>query len=233
MTTPAGAPGDERAAREARARERARERRLRWTVRLGVFAIRLLARTWRIRERGSEHADVARVQRRPVVYAFWHSQMLPLLWHHRDQGVAVLISEHRDGELIARAAQALGYRTVRGSTTRGAGRALIGLISELERGGQVAVTPDGPRGPAHEFAPGAAIAAQRAGVPILPLAVHAERAWRLRSWDRFLIPKPFSRITVVYGALTMVEATDARAAALEAPRLGALLDGVGAEAARG
>lgn len=233
MTTPAGAPVDERAAREARSRERARERRLRWTVRLGVLLIRLLARTWRIRERGSEHADVARVQRRPVVYAFWHCQLLPLLWQHRNEGVAVLISEHRDGELIARAAQALGYRTVRGSTTRGAGRALIGLIAELERGGQVAVTPDGPRGPAREFAPGAAVAAQRAGVPILPVAVHAERAWRLRSWDRFIIPKPFSRITVAYGELTPITAADARGAAAEAPRLAALLDALVEEAARG
>ena len=149
--------------------------------------------------------------------------MLPLLFQHRDEGVAILISSHRDGELIARTAQRFHFRTVRGSTSRGGGRALLGLVRELERGGEVAVTPDGPRGPAERFAPGALVAAQRANAHIVPVAAVADRAWRLKSWDRFLVPKPFARVTVAYGPPTRVAASTAREAGDEAARFVALL----------
>jgi lysophospholipid acyltransferase (LPLAT)-like uncharacterized protein len=126
------------------------------------------------------------------VLALWHGQMLPLLTTHRDSGIAVLISEHRDGEIIARVAKAFGVGTVRGSTSRGGSRALLEMVAFLRRGGEVAITPDGPRGPRHRFAPGALVAAHRAGVPVVGMAAHADRAWRLRSWDVFEIPKPFA-----------------------------------------
>jgi lysophospholipid acyltransferase (LPLAT)-like uncharacterized protein len=129
-----------------------------------------------------------------------------------------MISEHRDGEIIARIAEAFWFTTERGSTSRGAARALIGLARAVESGRSAAVTPDGPRGPAHVFAPGAVIAAQRAGVPIIPIRVSASSAWRLKSWDRFLIPKPFARVDIHYGALTAVQADTPRAAAELAPQ---------------
>jgi hypothetical protein len=113
---------------------------------------------------------------------------------------------------------------IRGSTTRGAERALLSLVRELEAGREVAITPDGPRGPARSFAPGALIAAQRSGAPILPVAASADRAWRLGSWDRFVIPKPFARITVAYGDPATVDAASARAAANEGPRFEALMN---------
>ena len=162
-----------------------------------------------------------------MAFALWHGELLPLLYHHRGQGVAVLISEHRDGELIARIAQRFGFRTVRGSTSRGASRALVGLVRELEQGHDVAITPDGPRGPAHAFAPGALIAAQRAGVPVIPVRASATRAWRLRSWDRFLIPKPFCRITVAYGSPVRPGGATAREAAGEAPAFERLMADLG------
>jgi len=171
-----------------------------------------------------EHLNDLRASGQPFIYSLWHGHLLPLLWHHRGSGVAILISEHRDGELIARAAQWLGYRLIRGSTTRGAERALLSLVRELKGGRQVAITPDGPRGPARTFAPGALIAAQRSGAPILPVAASADRAWRLKSWDRFVIPKPFARVTVAYGAPTTVDAPSARAAADDAPRVEALMN---------
>jgi lysophospholipid acyltransferase (LPLAT)-like uncharacterized protein len=149
--------------------------------------------------------------------------MLPLLWHHRRQGIAVLISEHRDGEIIARAASALGFRTIRGSTYRGADRALAGLVRELRAGRDVAVTPDGPRGPAHHFAPGALVAAQRAGAPVVTVGAAAPRSWRLRSWDGFMIPKPFARITIAYAQAT-VEPGPARDAAARAPEFQRLME---------
>jgi lysophospholipid acyltransferase (LPLAT)-like uncharacterized protein len=149
--------------------------------------------------------------------------MLPLLYLHRDEGISVLISEHRDGELIARVAVSLGFRTVRGSTSRGAARALAGMVRELEHGHDVAVTPDGPRGPARTFAPGALIAAQRAGAPVIAVGVSAKAAWRLRSWDRFVIPKPFGRVTVAYSKPITLDVASARAAADETARFEAIM----------
>ena len=161
---------------------------------------------------------------RPVIFVFWHGEMLPLMFQHVGQRIVLLVSEHRDGEIIARIGGSFGYEAIRGSTSRGAGRALLGVIRALESGVSVAVTPDGPRGPAHTFAPGALVAAQRAGVPIVPAVAHTARAWRLRSWDRFLIPKPFAHITVVYGDPTFVTGETARDAAGEAERFRGLLE---------
>jgi lysophospholipid acyltransferase (LPLAT)-like uncharacterized protein len=149
--------------------------------------------------------------------------MLPLLFLHRDEGVSVLISEHRDGELIARIAESLGFRTVRGSTSRGAARALVGLTHELESGRDIAVTPDGPRGPARSFAPGALIAAQRAAAPVIVVGVSARPAWRLRTWDGFVIPKPFGRVTIAYSDPVRLDAPSARAAADETRRFEGLM----------
>jgi len=208
------------------------ERRLRWIVRFGVLLVRLLGWTWRVRriDEGPVRAHVARGE--PLIYAIWHGQLLPLLFTHRGQGIVALISEHRDGEIIARIVERLGFRTIRGSTSRGAARALVSIITELRAGHRIAITPDGPRGPAREFAPGALIAAQRAGAPIVAVAMHASRAWRLKSWDRFTIPKPFARVVVAYGPIQSVEAESPRAAAELAPRFQAILNDTCERAAR-
>lgn len=195
-----------------------------WAIRLGWWLIRLLGLTWRIRVvNGAATVDAMRAARQPIIFALWHGDMLPLLYHHRDEGVAVLISEHRDGELIAQIAERLGYRTVRGSTTRGASRALVGLVKTLQAGNDVAVTPDGPRGPSRSFAPGALIASQRAAAPVVACGVAATRAWRLRSWDRFQIPRPFSRVTVAYAGPALPEGSNPRAAVEETARFEALM----------
>lgn len=202
------------------------ERKLRWTVRVGASLLRLLATTWRVRTVNGEPLDEARRAGQPVLFALWHGELLPLLWHQRARGVAVLISEHRDGEIVAQIAESLGYRTVRGSSSRGASRALLGLARAIADGNDGAITPDGPRGPARVFAPGAAVAAQRTGAPIVPIRASASRAWRLRSWDRFLIPKPFARVTVTIGPLTKVIADSPRAAAEQSGELQRILDAV-------
>jgi lysophospholipid acyltransferase (LPLAT)-like uncharacterized protein len=190
---------------------------------LGRGFLQMLGRTWRFRVVNGEALEHLRQTDRPFIFALWHGHLLPLLWHHRSEGVIVVISEHHDGELMARTAESLGYGLIRGSTTRGANRALISMVRELQAGHEVAITPDGPRGPARTFAPGALVAAQRSGSFILPVAAYTDRAWRLRSWDRFMIPKPFARITVAYGTPTKVLAPTARAAAEEAPRFEQLL----------
>ena len=184
---------------------------------LGRGFLHVLGRTWRFRVvNGGPIGELG--GKEGFIFSLWHGHLLPLLWVHRDEGVVVLISEHRDGELVARAASSLGFGLIRGSTTRGADRALISLVRELEAGREVAITPDGPRGPARQFAPGALIAAQRSDSFIIPTVAVADRAWHLRSWDRFMIPKPFARVTIAYGRPTKVLASTPRAAAEEGGR---------------
>jgi lysophospholipid acyltransferase (LPLAT)-like uncharacterized protein len=201
--------------------------RLRWwqplALGLGVVLVRLLGATWRYRIVGFSNVQVRRSAGVATMYAFWHGHMLPLLYRHRGDGVALLISSHGDGEMIARAAHWFGFRTVRGSSSRGAAGALRGMARAFREGIEIGVTPDGPRGPAGEFAAGTIIAAFRAQIPIILIAVSADRAWRLGSWDRFMIPKPFARITVTYDAPWVSTAATAREAAKCAPALGARL----------
>jgi lysophospholipid acyltransferase (LPLAT)-like uncharacterized protein len=151
----------------------------------------------------------------PVLYCFTHGVLLPLAFTHRRRGIQVLISESRDGEMIARVVERLGFGTVRGSSSRGGLRALAELIARGREGRDLAVTPDGPRGPRGSAEPGAVIVAAKAGVPLVPVGVAAGAAWRAKSWDRFLVPKPFARVWVVYGtAIGVVEGDVGRAADL-------------------
>lgn len=166
-------------------------------VTAAVAALGSLAATWRVEVHGDRHR--AAIAGGPFLFALWHHALLPLLWHHRQRGIALLISQHRDGELVARAAQDLGYRVIRGSSTRGGGAAFRGVLRMLDRGIPVAITPDGPRGPDRVVKPGIVRAAHLAGVPILPVSAEAGRAWRAASWDRLLIPQPLSRVRVAYG----------------------------------
>lgn len=200
-----------------------RDWKLRLLVPLGLVVASVLARTWRYQTRNGEGWQRLRAAGKPFVFALWHGGLLPLAWWHRGRGVVVLISEHRDGEIIARVLGAWGYRTVRGSSTRGGARALLEMISELARGSMVAFTADGPRGPALTFQPGALVAAQRAGVPVVAMSVHVDRAWRLRSWDRFIVPKPFARVTIAWGDPMIVGGSTPREAASESARFEAAL----------
>ncbi len=162
-------------------------------------AVRVLARSWRITVAHDERWRVPHEAKRPLVFLLWHETLLPLLWQHRNQGVAIVVSEARDGQYLSDLASSLGYRTVRGSSTRGGARALLGAVRELRSARSVAFTPDGPRGPRRELKPGVVAAAQRGGGVIVPVHAEADRAWRLHSWDRFMIPKPLARVRITYG----------------------------------
>lgn len=198
--------------------------RVRVGVALGVPLLRLLAATWRVRTLDLDVWDTRKARGEGTLVSLWHGQMLPILMQHAGYDVGVLISEHRDGEIIARIAKALGNTAVRGSTTRGGGRALLALVARLRGGDDVAVTPDGPRGPYRSVAPGATVAAYRAEVPLVAIATHCDRSWRLRSWDRFEIPKPFARVTIAYSPPWLVQAANAREAAAQGDALAALMD---------
>ena len=206
------------------ANDRRQERRIAWITRVGAFLVRVLGWTWRIRVSHDEEVRRLRAAKQPIIFALWHGQLLPLVYHHRNEGVAVLISEHADGEIIARIATSLGFNTVRGSSSRGAARALLGLARVLGEGHDVAITPDGPRGPAKSFAPGSAIVAQRTGAAVIGVAVSAASAWRLKSWDSFMIPRPFARVQIAYSDATYSAASDARAAAADSDALRLAMD---------
>jgi lysophospholipid acyltransferase (LPLAT)-like uncharacterized protein len=166
---------------------------------LAAPALRLLAASWRIRTVDEHRWRPLFEARRPHVFLLWHEALLPLLWHHRRQSIAIIVSEARDGQYLADFAVRLGYRTVRGSSTRGAARALLGAVRELQEGRAIAFTPDGPRGPRREMTPGVVAAAQRGRGVIVPLHAEASRSWRLHSWDRFMIPKPGAEVVIRYG----------------------------------
>jgi lysophospholipid acyltransferase (LPLAT)-like uncharacterized protein len=162
--------------------------------------VRLLAATWRYRVHGWEHVTAARASDRALVYILWHSRLLPLLYQRRGEGVAVLISRHRDGGYLAAVAERWGYRVVRGSSKRGGEVGLLGLVRYLRQGAAVALTPDGPRGPAERMKPGALAAAQHAGALVIAAGARASSAWWIESWDRFCLPKPFATVDVTYSA---------------------------------
>lgn len=191
---------------------------------VGPVLLRALCATWRVKEVNGAGWRAMRAERRPFIFALWHGQLLPLAIRHRSQGVKVLISEHRDGELISRIVNRLGLGSIRGSSTRGAARALLAMCDALESGSDVAVTPDGPRGPAHTFASGALVAAHRADAPIVAIGVCASRAWRFSSWDAFMVPKPFAKVTIAYSDPAYVEAANARAAAAQTGQFQDLLN---------
>jgi lysophospholipid acyltransferase (LPLAT)-like uncharacterized protein len=156
--------------------------------------------------------------------------MLPIIYAHRTP-TAVMISEHRDGEIIARIVRLFGLSSFRGSSSRGGARALMEGVRLVRSGIDIGVTPDGPRGPLHSYAPGAAVLAWRAAIKVCPIRAHADRAWRLKSWDAFLIPKPFARVRIAYGDPVEVIASDSREAATATEALKARMDETGIRAA--
>jgi hypothetical protein len=165
---------------------------------------------------GEDKVREARKATGKVIYAFWHGRMLGLVFTHRFRGAHILISQHRDGELIAQVTKRLGYIPVRGSTTRGGTEGLF-QMAEKAREGDLGITPDGPRGPAYHFQMGAVSLAQRTGCPIVPIACSARSRKVLKSWDGFIIPFPFTTLIVVHGDPIQVE-RNCDEAGLEAKR---------------
>jgi len=194
----------------------------------GAVLSSLLAST-RFEVRGAEHYASTWGAGQPVVFVLWHGRLLPCTYYHRQQRLATLISQHRDGEYITRIVQRWGFEVVRGSSSRGGAAALRQIVRTLRRGTAMAITPDGPRGPREVMKPGALLAAQLAGVPVIPVAAGSARAWWFGGWDRFLVPKPFARIRLAYGAPLVIprEATEREVVEEYCPdverRLGALM----------
>lgn len=185
--------------------------------RLGAPLIAALGRTWRYTSDGAEAFDQCLAAGQRPILALWHGRILPATPFWRDRGIVAITSENFDGEWIARIMQRFGYAAARGSTSRGGVKALVQLKRLVADGHPTAFTVDGPRGPARRAQPGAVWLAKATGQPILPFHIEAASAWHVRSWDRALVPRPFSRVAVAVGPPFFVTA-DADEAALERRR---------------
>ena len=166
-----------------------------------TLLLRLLCATLRFRE--SNDAGACPADRHPGTadtYVFWHRALLLAAYRYRGLGIHILISASFDGELIARVVQRLGFVPVRGSSSRGGAAGLLQLTRARDAGHKVAITADGPRGPLYVAKAGAAAVALHTGGSVSCFHLHGERAWLLRSWDRFIIPKPFSRVCISWSA---------------------------------
>ncbi|MBK6796242.1 MAG: lysophospholipid acyltransferase family protein [Acidobacteria bacterium] len=147
-------------------------------------------------------------ENQPLVYCFWHNRIPIATYFWRDRSIIVMSSQSFDSEYIARFIQRFGYGAARGSSTRGARSALIQMIRAVKSGTSAAFSVDGPRGPIYQAKPGALLLAKKSGAAILPFSISLEKCWRLPSWDRIEIPKPFSRAFVVIGAPFKVDDPD-------------------------
>lgn len=167
---------------------------------LGSLIIRILFGTLRIREIPEGYSLNLEHQGKYAIYAFWHAHMLLPAYVGRNRNIKVLISQHRDGEYIAQIVQKLGYGVARGSTTRGGAKALLRMIKMIkEESISLAITPDGPKGPRFVAQSGAILLGQKTQYPIIPVMIYLAEFWELPSWDRFCIPKPFSKARIFYG----------------------------------
>jgi lysophospholipid acyltransferase (LPLAT)-like uncharacterized protein len=177
--------------------------RARALIAFGFGLYRLWARSLRLRV--EDPHDVRNfVREHPVIFAIWHNRLLmlprvfdPSFPSRQSYG---LISASRDGDLIARFIERSGYGTVRGSSSRKGVIALRQLVDTLAAGDNVLVTPDGPRGPVYQASQGIIFLAQKSGAPIVPIHMEYSRAWRLKSWDRFVVPRPFAQLRAIFGA---------------------------------
>lgn len=190
-----------------------------WHKRLQVFLIcwlaylliRLLVATLRFQVTGQDHRNKAETihPQKAFAIATWHENAICGITGHANQGICIMISPSIDGEIISWIANRFGLKSIRGSSSRRGREALLGLLRYVKQGGQVAFTVDGPRGPRHEVKAGIVALAAKTGTPILPMGAIPERYWVLaKTWDKFRVPKPFSKVHVIYGEPIIVENSD-------------------------
>jgi lysophospholipid acyltransferase (LPLAT)-like uncharacterized protein len=159
--------------------------RIAWTL------VSLIGKTLSIDVRGIDRLSPEK--HKSAIIVLWHGRLFVPMICLKKRGVYVLVSEHRDGEIITSSLEAAGYDTVRGSSTRGGARALVEIIKLVKKGAQIAFTPDGPKGPKWKVQAGAVYVAAKTGVPIIPIIGSAKRSYYFNSWDSFQFPKPFSK----------------------------------------
>jgi lysophospholipid acyltransferase (LPLAT)-like uncharacterized protein len=182
---------------------------LRMIIFAGYWLVRLIGSTLRVAVSYEDGAQKT-LEQRPLIASLWHSCQISSTYIFRNMGIRVMSSNSYDGEYMGRIIHKFGFVAVKGSSTRNAVRALLGLRRALEEGWTVAFTLDGPRGPRHKVKPGPAALARSSGLAMTMYHAAADKAWVLNTWDRLVIPKPFSRVLVRVGKLIPVptEASD-------------------------
>jgi lysophospholipid acyltransferase (LPLAT)-like uncharacterized protein len=176
---------------------------LRIIIAIGYGFIRLIGPTLRVcvsREEGAQET----VGQRPLIISFWHACIIPATYLFRNLGIRVMSSNSYDGEYMGRIIHKFGFVAVKGSSSRNAVRALLGLRRALQQGWAVAFTLDGPRGPRQKVKPGPVALARSSAVPLTMFHIAVEKSWALNTWDRLVIPKPFSRVLMRFGKLIPV-----------------------------
>jgi len=177
---------------------------IRFAALMLYWLIRLIGLTMRWEVVGAEGKRGSAPPDQPIIYVFWHNRILPATIFFRRLGIVVMTSQSYDGEIIARLIQKFGYGASRGSATRGGSRSLREMAVCLAAGFDTAFTIDGPKGPIYVAKPGSIQLAKLSGCPVLPVCQTPLHYWELKSWDRFRIPKPFSRGLIAYAPLIYV-----------------------------
>ncbi len=165
---------------------------------LVTFVTGIVALTWRVIAEGRNHYEELLESGRPFVLVFWHGEMLMGWYFHRHRNYNCLVSMSKDGDVLAGILKRWKYNVIRGSSSRGGKEARRIMEAVIRDNKILVVTPDGPRGPKYEMKMGAIRTAQRTGVPVLAVRCIADAGYRFKSWDRFTIPLPFSKITLRY-----------------------------------
>lgn len=181
--------------------------------------VRLLIKSWRIKVVDREILDQAHIDGNGPIIAFWHQQILTSIGTHLGFSVDVLMSHHRDGALTAHIAGKMGYGIIRGSSSSGGSAALRQMVRAAQDSNAVGVTPDGPRGPAFQIAPGIFFLTAMLQRPLVATGYAASKYWQAKSWDTMIVPKPFATVVVAYAGLKDIPP---RAAAKEGPERDAL-----------
>jgi len=166
---------------------------------LAYLYIRFLRRSMRIEFRGVEILDQVRKESGCYILAFWHSRFVLMPYAYPDSRIVVLASSHRDSRMLGNILTRFGLVRVEGSSTRGGTAGLRALLRKVREGYDVGITPDGPKGPRRKVKQGVIATARFTGLPVIPVTFSAGTARRLRSWDRTMIPRPFSRGLFLYG----------------------------------
>jgi lysophospholipid acyltransferase (LPLAT)-like uncharacterized protein len=198
---------------------------------LGRFVLRAWAKTSRIKVLGEDEYRKAKQAKKPIIFLIWHGRLMLVPYFFRNRRITALVSPSRDGEIITQIGLGWRFRVIRGSASHSIVRAWVEMRQELRKGGELIIVPDGPRGPARLLKQGGLKLAQDTGALLIPWSFSAKCKRFLRSWDRFLLFYPFSRIVAIYGKpMTVSPVLDESEFETERKRIEQALSALDAEA---
>ncbi len=176
-------------------------------IKLGWLIILVLGKLIFIKEKNKKYVRQVQEKKAKFIYVLWHGKILVPIYVHRGEKIVPMISLHDDGELIAQTIYKLGYRPVRGSSTRGGQKAFYEMVRRINQGAVGTMIPDGPKGPRHQLKPGTLYIAQQTDAYLLPISYSSNRPLIFNSWDKFMLPLPFSKNIMIYGEPIKVPAS--------------------------